>query len=55
MQYFGGKHRIAKVIGAYLNQFPHTSYLEPFVGSGVVLSTQRERERGVWQLISIHH
>lgn len=44
MQYFGGKHRIAKQIGAYLDRF-EGPYLEPFCGAAWVANTQLHRKR----------
>ena len=43
--YFGGKSRLAKTIVEYINQIPHRSYAEPFVGMGGIFLRRTGRPK----------
>jgi len=44
ISYYGGKQRIASKIVGYINQIPHTVYVEPFCGGAAVLFNKPRRE-----------
>jgi len=43
ISYYGGKQRIASKIVSYINQIPHTVYVEPFCGGSAVLFSKPRR------------
>lgn len=43
--YLGGKSRLAKTICARIDQIPHRTYAEPFIGMGGVFFRRRSRPR----------
>ena len=43
ISYYGGKQRIASKIVGYINQIPHTVYVEPFCGGAAVLFAKPRR------------
>jgi len=43
ISYYGGKQRIASKIVGYINQIPHTVYVEPFCGGAAVLFAKPKR------------
>lgn len=43
ISYYGGKQRIASKIVSYINQIPHTVYVEPFCGGAAVLFNKPRR------------
>jgi len=43
ISYYGGKARIASKIVGYINQIPHTVYVEPFCGGAAVLFSKPRR------------
>ena len=43
ISYYGGKVRIASKIVGYINQIPHTVYVEPFCGGAAVLFSKPRR------------
>lgn len=46
MQYLGGKARLRKQIGAYINEIiGDREYIEPFVGGGNILAEVRAKKR----------
>lgn len=44
VSFYGGKARIASKIVGYINQIPHTAYVEPFCGGSAVLFAKPRRE-----------